>query len=377
MGSGKTYAIVLRTLRLINDFPGIFVLIGAQTYPLLRDTTLRSFREIVPNNAIVSYNKSTQDFVLWNGSEVIFRSYDDETKLKSLNLGAAAIEEMTDVPEEVFKMLRTRMRQKGMPGCIYGATNPGVFGNWVYKYFIEKPIEKSKVIYSITADNDYLPNEYLQDLETLRNSNPEYYERMVMGKWGALEGLVYNLPMSQRVEGPPSKGAIDGYIAGLDFGFNHPTACLVIAYSKYGLCVVDELYRRNMSASELIKSVKEFLAKYRIDAVYCDSSRPEIIADLQGAGIPAIEGEKDVFEGIIYVKGIIGSKELTVCKNCTYTLREFDSYIWDAKNTIKEVPIKLNDDCLDSLRYCVYSTRHHRGQTGIISAEGRFTVSGW
>ena len=165
VGSGKTYSIVIKTLILCSQYPGIFILIGAQTYPLLRDTTLREFLAVCPRDIIKSYNRTEQHFILKNGSEIIFRSFDDANKLKSLNLGACGIEEMTDISEEIMKMLRTRMRQNGMPGCIYGATNPGTFGNWVYKYFIEDPIPDSEVIYSISADNLYLPEEYFLILQ--------------------------------------------------------------------------------------------------------------------------------------------------------------------------------------------------------------------
>ena len=104
VGSGKTFSICLKSLRLIIEYPGIFGLIGAQTYPLLRDTTLREFLNIVPQELIKSFNKSNNHFIFKNGSELIFRSFDDANKLKSLNLGFAGIEEMTDTTEDIFKM---------------------------------------------------------------------------------------------------------------------------------------------------------------------------------------------------------------------------------------------------------------------------------
>jgi phage terminase large subunit len=345
VGSGKTYSICLKAMGLCQLYPGIFGLLGAQTYPLLRDTTLREFINIVPPEIIKSYNKTEQHFRFMNGSEVIFRSFDDPNKLKSLNLGFAGIEEMTDTTEEIFKMLRTRMRQKGMPGYIFGATNPGTFGNWVYKYFIENPIANSDVIYSISADNDYLPEEYLEDLRELKKSNPEYYERMVMGKWGSLEGIIYMLTMDQRVNELPDKKKIHRWIAGLDFGFEHPTALVIYGIREDTYYQYEEVYQRKLTSSDIIDIIKRKMQDYDIDIIYCDSARPEIIEDLQRAQIPAEAAIKDVFDGIMHVKSMIGDKRLFVNKECTYTLREYDSYIWDAKNTVKEVPIKANDDC--------------------------------
>ena len=377
VGSGKTYSICLKAQELCQLNPGIFGLIGAQTYPLLRDTTLREFLNIVPPEIIKSYNKTEQHFRFVNGSEVIFRSFDDPNKLKSLNLGFAGIEEMTDTTEEIFKMLRTRMRQKGMPGCIFGATNPGTFGNWVYKYFIETPIANSEVIYSISADNDYLPQEYLDDLRELKKSNPEYYERMVMGKWGALEGLIYMLSMDQRIDELPDKRKIHRWIAGLDFGHDHPTAMCIFGIREETYYQYEELYQRKLSASDIIKEVQKKLEEYDIDIIYCDSSRPEIIEDLQRAGIPAESAIKDVFDGIMHVKGMIGDKRLFINKECHYTLREYDSYIWDAKNTVKEVPVKANDDCMDASRYALYSDSRNLGVSAIEIMGSRETAEQW
>jgi PBSX family phage terminase large subunit len=238
-----------------------------------------------------------------------------------------------------------------MPCCLYGATNPNTFENWVYKYFIDAPIEGSEVIYSISADNMYLPEEYLNDLKELKKSNPEYYSRMVMGQWGALEGVIYALPLSQRVQEVPKK--LHRTIAGLDFGFTHPTALVVVGIREANYYVIDEIYRHKQSSSDVIEFCKEKMREHGIDIFYCDPARPDMIEELKRNGIPAYESDNKVFDGIMIVKGMIGSGRLHVLNSCHYTLREFDAYIWDAKNPLKEVPLKVNDHAMDALRYAL------------------------
>lgn len=366
VGSGKTYSIILRTLSIMTRFPGILVLIGAQTYPSLRDTILREFLNITPEEIIRKYNKSTLHITLTNGSEVIFRSLEDEAKLKSLNLGAVAIDEMTEINEEVFKMLRTRLRQSGMPCCLYGATNPSTFGNWVYKYFIETPIPESEVVYSISKDNTFLPAEFLKDLETLKISNPEYYDRMVMGRWGALEGLIFNLPYDQR---KTKEGrTYQRYIAGLDFGYDHPTALIVAGITNEVYYLIDEFYKRKLTPDEIATACLDFMAKYPIDVIYSDGSRPEIIEALNRSGVPATAADKDVFAGLMSVKELINTKRLYVDAGlCPYAVREFDSYVWDARNKVKEVPVKVNDDAMDAIRYLIFSDMKTNG--GLSSSD--------
>jgi phage terminase large subunit len=355
VGSGKTYSVVLRSLKLCLEYPGIKGLLGAQTMPLLRDTTMAEFEALVPSKLIKTHNKSTNTYIFQNGSSILFRPFDDANKFKSLNLGFIGIEEMTDIKHDIFKMLRTRLRQKGVNHSLFGATNPGAFTNWVYKDFFENPIPGSKVINSISRDNPFLPASYLADLETLRVTNPEYYSRMVEGIWGALEGVIYQLPMAQRVEPSTLPETYDEIIAGLDFGFDHPTAMAIIGIRDPYCYIIDELYKRHLSTSDIISTVSQLHKQYKFSTIYCDGARPEIIQDLQNAGLPAVSAMKDVFEGIMFVKGMVNSGRLIVSQNCHYTIREFDSYIWDQGSVVKEVPIKMNDDCMDAIRYAFFT----------------------
>jgi PBSX family phage terminase large subunit len=370
VGSGKTYSVVLRSMRLMLEYPGIKGVIGAQTMPMLRDTTMAEFEAIVPRGLISVHNKATNTYTFKNGSQVLFRPFDDPNKFKSLNVGFVGIEEMTDVKEEIFKMLRTRLRQKGVMHSLFGATNPGPFTSWVYRNFIEKPIEGSDFVYSISRDNPYLPEDYLTDLETLRVTNPEYYARMVEGRWGALEGLIYNLPREQRVDSAILPDSFDEIIAGLDFGHDHPTALVVIGIKGPYIYLIDEYYKRHLTTTDIINIAKEYTRTYGLSNIYCDTARPEIIKDLQNAGIPARDAVKDVFEGIIYVQGWVNSGRLIVCNNCIYSLREFDSYIWDKGSTVREQPIKLNDDAMDAIRYAVFTHLRNNVKIPRITTKG-------
>lgn len=366
VGSGKTYAVVMRALRLLFNYPGIKGLIGAGTLTQLRETTMDVFLSLCPPEVIATHNKSRNLITLRNGSSLIFKPLDNPLTLKSFTLGFSGIEEMSDTKEEAFKMLRTRMRQPGMPGCIFGATNPGTFGNYVYKNFIENPIEGSQVIYSNSLLNNYLPPEYLKDLESIRLTNPDYYRRMVEGIWGAVEGLVYNLPMAQRVRTPDKTSkefpdyvkAFDRRMAGLDFGYTHPTGICIAGQTGKKITLFDEVYKRNLSAAAVVDLVVQLHGLYGFAVVYCDNARPEIIADLKARGVPAqpcIKGEDSVFLGIMHVISVIGSGQLEVSLNCPFTLREFDAYIWDSNNPRREVPIKANDHLLDAIRYMLHS----------------------
>lgn len=149
-GSGKTFAGALLGILLALKFPGIRGLVGAQTYTLVRDTTLQTYFEHLEQMKFCEgvdyrWTSSEQKLVFHNGSEILFRHFDEPNKLKSLNLGFVEIEEMSDVPYDTFKMLVARMRQKILPQWknftyrIFGHTNPEIQKGWIYKTFFDNP----------------------------------------------------------------------------------------------------------------------------------------------------------------------------------------------------------------------------------------------
>jgi len=353
VGSGKSWALSAKAILLMIKHEGIFGLLGAETFPMLRNTTMRDFLSMLDPDLIQTFNKATSTITLINNSQLIFVPLNEAWKLKSLTLGFAGVEELTETKHDTFTMLRTRLRQNDMPCQLFAATNAGGFGHWVYKDFIEKPLANSEIIYSSSQDNKFLPVEYLADLEELKGSNPEYYRRMVQGIWGSLEGIIYDLPLEQRVEKMPEQ--FDKVIAGLDFGYSHPTGLTVIGVIEEKYYIIDEIYAYELTSGDIIRLVKQMVKKYDILSIYCDGARPEIIEDMQRAKLPAEAGIKNVFEGVMYIKSLIGGKNLVVKNSCTYHLREFDSYIWDSKNVVKEIPLKVNDHLMDAVRYACYT----------------------
>lgn len=186
-GSGKTWSGSLLGIMLALRFPGIRGLVGAQTYKLLRDTTLQSYFEHLENMGVqFKYIKSEDKLVFENGSEILFRHLEESDKLKSLNLGFIEIEEMSDVPYSTFSMLLGRLRQAPKKEWVnfryrlFGHTNPEAARGWIYENFVRHPKKNFRRILAPTTDNIYLPPEYI---ETMKESyNEDYYRMYVLGE---------------------------------------------------------------------------------------------------------------------------------------------------------------------------------------------------
>lgn len=194
-GSGKTFCGSLLGILLALKYDGITGLVGALTFPLVRDTTLRSYFEHLDNMGFkqgthYEYKTGEGKILFKNGSEILFRHMEEPNKLKSLNLGFIELEEMSDIPEGTFKMLLGRLRQQIKPEWkekdfkyrLFGHTNPEATKGWIYKYFVEEKQENYRLIVAPTTQNKFLASDFV---ESLKNAYDEqYYKINVLGEFG-------------------------------------------------------------------------------------------------------------------------------------------------------------------------------------------------
>jgi len=376
--AGKTLGNVGRILRLCLSKPKTFIPVVGESLPFLKRTIMRDWETYVPRELILDHKKIESRYILPHGSEVQFISGESPNSLKSLTCDHVCIEEMTNLKEESFQMLRTRISKGGKEASIFGATNAGPFTSYVYKMFVENPMANSEVIYSKSYDNPFLDDDYLEDLEDIKRTNPDYYRRMVEGQWGALEGLVFELPKDAAIIGRPKeiwdeehqRWLFEKVIAGVDFGYNHPTAISVIGKLGNKWYLVDEVYRTEMGQDELESECHRLMDEFHITRFFADPSRKDIIEELRKKHIPMEKASNAVYDGIMYVKSVLGSGNFTVLRDqCPYHMREFDSYIWDKMKS--DHPLKVNDHAMDAFRYAIYSYLKQSGFKFLkITADG-------
>ena len=266
-GSGKTFSGSLLGILLALKFPGVRGLVGAQTYTLVRDTTLQTYFEHLDNFGFVEgidydWSSSLQTLSFYNGSTILFRHFDEPDKLKSLNLGFVEIEEMSDIPFDTFKMLLSRMRQKikkswkGFRYRIFGHTNPEIQRGWVYKTFIENPAPNYRLISAPTTQNIYLPEGYCEELKKLYDE--DYYNIFVLAKNGNYsKGLVVKDFTDKNVIEIKYRSEMDMYIS---CDFNVDPMCWVLAHKTDDkVFYFDEIAMENTTTS---KACEEICQRY-------------------------------------------------------------------------------------------------------------------
>ena len=92
IGSGKSAALCQEAIRLCIKNPGRTGLIGAPTYPMLRDSTLTALVETLHDSGIpFDLNKADNVIVLQeSGSRILLRSVDEYERLRGTNLRGSA-----------------------------------------------------------------------------------------------------------------------------------------------------------------------------------------------------------------------------------------------------------------------------------------------
>jgi hypothetical protein len=297
-GTGKSRVNLEDVIKHVLLIQGARVAVTGRSYPALQSTFIKEFYAMFPARLVRSKNESKHEIVLTNGSEIWFRSFDDFTKMKSMNLTMVVIVEASDCPFAGFTMMQSRIRNtaamipeydhNGAVVKYYDSrsgemkikyridvrhisleTNPD--SGWVkteflldaktvefygdaynegYKY--HKTRDKYKYVQVVsTSANPYLPETYEE--EQTRNKTKAYVQQFYKGSFNFSSNLVFPNFGVCIVAPHPLPREFDErgrrvlfFIPGLDYGINDPTHVVFTAFSieTRKLYVFDE-YRVN------------------------------------------------------------------------------------------------------------------------------------
>lgn len=163
VGSGKTQGGAIKAKRYSFTWDGALGMVTAPTYPMLRDSTLRTMMEVLPRGSY-TFNRSDMSMKLVNGSEILFRSTDEPERLRGPNLAWVWMDEAALSKEDAFKILQGRLRQPGYPHQLWITTTPKGF-NWVYWEFARERRKDYRLIHWSARDNPYLTPDFIRHLQ--------------------------------------------------------------------------------------------------------------------------------------------------------------------------------------------------------------------
>lgn len=321
-GTGKTIALGMEVLKQMLTYPRNYGVIARKDLQELKSTTLKDFFEICPDNVIDNHDKQNKTITFVNKSQLYYMNLDSsreaERKIKSLNLGVVAIDQLEEISENVFLAFIGRLRRRNTSRCFIASCNPAGH-NWLWRNWVDCPFEvfvgiigidmleahqickrieqkisktlintanhelgagkiREKAIYdgyglppeiakklyekynyglieATTFDNPYLPSDYVDQLLKYPKN---WVKRFVYCSWDDFEGLVYS-------EFNDKRNKIDIYtpsdseqiVISLDYGFRNPTAIGFYAVDYDGkIRLYKEYYESGRSIADIVAYIK-------------------------------------------------------------------------------------------------------------------------
>jgi hypothetical protein len=195
IGSGKSQALCQEAIKLSYVNAGRWGLLGAPTYPMLRDATLATLLEVLETNRIpYEFNKADNVMLMKDSrSRILFRSMDEYERLRGTNLAWFGLDELTYTPEAAWLRMEGRLRDpKATRLCGFGVWTPKGF-DWVYRRFLSEKVPGYETVIAKPFENRYLLKQVPDFYERLRHSyDQNFYEQEVLGQYlNMTGGLVY------------------------------------------------------------------------------------------------------------------------------------------------------------------------------------------
>jgi hypothetical protein len=277
IGCGKSQALCQEAVRLSYLNAGRMGLLGAPTYPMLRDATQATLFEILDSNRIsYEHNKAENLLIMRDtGSKIIFRAVDEFERLRGSNLAWFGLDELTYTQEEAWLRLEGRLRDpKASRLCGFAVWTPKGY-DWVYRKFIADRIKGYDAIIAKPYENRHLLERIPDYYERLQSSyDPKFYAQEVLGEYLSLEGgRVYssfdrNVHI-KRLKPDPNLPLLWA----LDFNVD-PMSSVIVQVAHGEALVLDEIVIRHGTTQE---ACEEFLKRFpKHDAgvaIYGDASR--------------------------------------------------------------------------------------------------------
>jgi hypothetical protein len=262
IGSGKSQALCQEAIRLSYLNPGRQGLIGAPTYPMLRDATLTSFLEVLTSNRIRhELNKSESVLLMKDtGSRIYFRAVDDFERLRGTNLAWFGLDELTYTTEEAWLRLEGRLRDpQASRLCGFGVWTPRGF-DWVYRRFVRNVIAGYEVVLAQPFENRHVLDRIPDFYERLRESyDAKFYDQEALGEYLNVQaGVVYEaFERKRNLREVEIDGALPLFWS-LDFNVD-PMSSIVAQTSGEEIRVLDEVV---LSRASTLQACEEFHGRY-------------------------------------------------------------------------------------------------------------------
>ena len=377
-GSGKTYldyAFVIPKRILNCTGAGLIVLIG-NTKNTIERNILDPMRQIWSDKLVGSI-RSNDNTVQLFGKRCYVMGADKVNQVARIQ--GATIEycygdEITTWNREVFEMLKSRLRTEN--SVFDGTCNPAAPTHW-FKTFLDSDADIYTQAYTID-DNPFLTQYVIDELKK-EYAGTVYYDRYILGRWKAAEGIIYC-----QFADDPDKYKIkltDAWMkdavfitVGIDFGGNrsktkfvatavHRNFTKLTAIADYAIAGGKGDIDANILNSEFVGFVQRLKKRFPslpIKYIWADSAEQYLITGLFkavrfnfGSSIEVGDSAKrPIRERIIACNTLLNTERLFIADNCGMLEKGLSEAVWDSKTPDTRLDDFTSDiDILDAFEY--------------------------
>lgn len=382
-GTGKSRGVLEKVHAVAEKYNGSRQLLVRKTRSSLTNTGLITYDHLVlpPGNANVTYQQAQYP----NGSIIDFGGMDKASKIMSSEYDIIAVMEATELTENDWESLTTRLRWNRLPyQQIIGDCNPSAPSHWLKR---RADANRLKMLESRHEDNPELwdgqqwtekGTAYLSKLDALTGVR---YLRLRKGIWAAAEGMVYDqydpaVHVIDRFEIPAAWPRIWVF----DFGYTNPLVWQAWAADPDGrLYRYREIYRTQRLVQDIAQQVREVAHGEPIPiAIVCDHDAEDRATLERHLGWRTVAAFKSISPGIQAVQKRIAragdgkprifflrdslverDPALEEARKPCCLEEEIEAYVWPQTSSGKpEAPVKIDDHSCDAMRYvCAFVDR--------------------
>jgi PBSX family phage terminase large subunit len=375
--------------------------IARKTLNSIYGSVLQSYMRVIGMNGlrdnncpIKAYGGEKPEFFQYpNGSRVWIAGLDNPGKALSSERSDIYVNQAEELDLEDWETLLTRCTGRGFPNHtftqLFGDCNPRHPKHWIKERFGDELFharhEDNPTLFD--DDGNILP-QGIKSLSSLDRLTGTRYQRLRLGNWVGLEGVVYpfqegiHLIDRHKVPHPIARYEV------IDWGFNNPL-CWQNWYEDYdgNLYLWEEVYATGMLVEDLAhltaKLTKGQIAPRKI---ICDHDLEDRKTFERHRKLTTIAADKGDIPGrtklvisrftidekrrkprIYIVKGARRNEEDQELKDKhkpTSTEDEFAGYVWEQDATgkkLKDIPKKENDHGMNAMEYLI--VYRDRGKT--------------
>lgn len=257
----------------------------------------------------------------------------------------------------------------------YMSLNPDHPGHWFYRDYLDRYDAMSEEEraelggYSwwhfTPHDNPAMTPQMIRSLEMQYPKGTYLYDRYILGLRCMAEGLIYPKVNASFFQPFDTKDVDIRYCA-IDFGTDHPTVMVfggILKGNRFDWRLCGEYFDKGSDKTTydhyvgFLDRCRELGADPNRMSVAIDPAAKVLRLEFLKHGINTIPARNDVLDGIDYTRSVIYDNALSFHPSMVNTLREFSTYSWDPKASERgeDKPIKVNDDCMDAVRYFAYT----------------------